>query len=138
MKTLSMTPEQRRALMARSISGPVVMLNLLRFRDEADYREAPALAPAAAITGKEAYRRYMEHVAPLLEARRGSLRFSGEAGAFAIGPSTERWDWALLVAYPSMDAFWSFVKDPEYLAGVGHRMAALEDSRLLPLVEGSF
>jgi hypothetical protein len=28
-----------------------------------------------------------------------------------------------------------FASDPEYLAGVGHRTAALEDSRLLPLVE---
>jgi hypothetical protein len=28
-----------------------------------------------------------------------------------------------------------FASDKEYLAGVGHRTAALEDSRLLPLVE---
>ena len=28
-----------------------------------------------------------------------------------------------------------FASNQEYLAGIGHRTAALEDSRLLPLVE---
>jgi len=32
-------------------------------------------------------------------------------------------------------SFFAFASNREYLAGVGHRLAALEDSRLLPLVE---
>jgi hypothetical protein len=35
-------------------------------------------------------------------------------------------------------AFLAFASDPKYLAGMGHRAAALEDSRLLPLIEGAF
>jgi hypothetical protein len=31
----------------------------------------------------------------------------------------------------------AFASNPEYLSGIGHRLAALEDSRLLPLVEGN-
>jgi hypothetical protein len=41
----------------------------------------------------------------------------------------------LLIRQSSLEAFFAFASDPEYLAGVGHRTAALEDSRLLPLVE---
>jgi hypothetical protein len=33
-------------------------------------------------------------------------------------------------------AFLEFASNPDYLAGMGHRLAALEDSRLLPIVEG--
>ncbi len=36
----------------------------------------------------------------------------------------------------SVADFMAFASDAEYLAGIGHRTAALEDSRLLPLVEG--
>ena len=48
------TLEAIRALFARDFKGPVVMLNLLRFRDLADYTATPALAPAAPISGAAA------------------------------------------------------------------------------------
>jgi hypothetical protein len=35
----------------------------------------------------------------------------------------------------SVDDFFAFASNPAYLAGIGHRTAALEDSRLLPIVE---
>ncbi len=41
----------------------------------------------------------------------------------------------MLVRQSSVEAFLSFTSNPEYRAGMGHRAAALEDSRLLPLVE---
>lgn len=55
-------------------------------------------------------------------------------GAFLIGPASQRWDLAMLVRQQSVQAFLAFSSQREYLAGIGHRMAALEDSRLLPLV----
>lgn len=39
------------ALIKRGIEGPVVMLNLLRFRETADYGATPERAPAAPISG---------------------------------------------------------------------------------------
>ena len=42
----------------------------------------------------------------------------------------------MLVRQSSVGAFMAFASDPKYMAGIGHRIAALEDSRLLPLVEG--
>jgi len=42
----------------------------------------------------------------------------------------------MLVRQRSVSSFIAFASNPGYLAGIGHRVAALEDSRLLPLVEG--
>jgi hypothetical protein len=64
------------------------------------------------------------------------LLFLGQGGHFLIGPSEERWDAVMLVRQRSVADFIAFASNPEYLAGMGHRLAALEDSRLLPLVEG--
>lgn len=119
----------------RGIGGKVVMLNLLRFRDVADYSAAPELAPDAPITGEAAYLLYMKHTLPHLEKSGGRLLFYGRGGPFLIGPTDERWDAAMLVEQSSVAAFMAFASNSEYLAGMGHRAAAVEDSRLLPLDE---
>lgn len=129
------SPEQGRALMQRGLKGPVVMLNLLRFRARADYAATPELTPSAPISGREAYQIYMAQTAPLLSKSGGALSFLGEGGALVIGPEAERWDLVLLVRHASVEAFIGFARDPAYLAGIGHRTAALEDSRLLPLTD---
>jgi len=116
------------------IGGSVVMLNLLRFRETADYSATPELAPANPISGEEAYRCYMKHARPHLQRAGGEVIFFGTGRRFLIGPPEERWEVAMLVRYPSVEAFRSFVTNQEYLAGIGHRLAALSDSRLLPLV----
>ena len=77
---LEPTQESGRSFVMRKIAGEVVMLNLLRFRDAADYSATPHL-----------------------------------------------------VRQRSVEAFLSFASHSDYLAGIGHRTAALEDSRLLPL-----
>jgi len=132
---LEATEESGRAFFSRGVSGPVVMLNLLRFRAVADYSATPGPAPATPITGEAAYRLYMEHTLPFLENSGGEVLFHGRGGGFLIGPSDERWDAALLVRQASVAAFLAFASDQKYLSGIGHRTAALEDSRLLPLIE---
>ena len=110
------------------------MLNLLRFRLVADYSGAPELAPASPISGEAAYRLYMQHTLPHLKASGGEVLFFGKGGGFLIGPSEERWDAAMLIRQSSVLAFLEFASNQDYLSGIGHRLAALEDSRLLPLV----
>ncbi len=127
---LEPTQEAGRALFMRAIDGPVVMLNLLRFRKVADYSAAPHLLPAAPISGAEAFDRYIIHTMPYLTRSGGELLFLGDGGAFLIGPPEERWDKAMLVRQANLKSFMAFASDTEYLAGLGHRTAALEDSRL--------
>jgi uncharacterized protein (DUF1330 family) len=135
---LEPTQESGRAFFMRGMTGRVVMLNLLRYRAFADYSATPQLAPASTITGEEAYRLYMEHTMPYLEQSGGRVIFFGRGGGFLVGPENERWDAAMLVEQASTAAFLAFASDVDYLAGIGHRTAALEDSRLLPLQEGAW
>ncbi|HEX6899020.1 MAG TPA: DUF1330 domain-containing protein [Thermoanaerobaculia bacterium] len=132
---LEPTQESGRAFVTRGIAGLVVMLNLLRFRDVADYSATPELAPAEGISGEQAFRLYVAHTMPYLEASGGELVFFGKGGHFLIGPTEERWDAVMLVRQRSVSDFVAFASNTEYLQGMGHRTAALEDSRLLPIVE---
>lgn len=127
--------EAGRDLFRRNIGGAVVMLNLVRFRDIADYVATPELTPMEPVSGAEAFDRYITHTLPYLEASGGSLLFIGEGGPFFIGPEAERWDRAMLIRQSSVQNFIAFASHEGYLAGYGHRLAAVADSRLLPLVE---
>ena len=127
------TPEAIAAFAQRGLSGPVRMLNLIRFRDTADYSASPDLAPDEPITGAEAYQIYGAATLPLLNEVGGSVVFSGTGGPFLIGPDDARWDHVLIVEYPDVAAFVTMTQSPAYLAGAGHRTAALADSRLLPI-----
>jgi hypothetical protein len=133
---LEPTQESGRAFFMRGATGSVVMLNLLRYRAIADYSNSPELAPAAPIAGEAAYGLYMQHTMPYLEKSGGKLLFFGQGGSFLIGPLDERWDAVMLVQQSSVAAFMAFASNVDYLAGIGHRTAALEDSRLLPILEG--
>lgn len=132
---LEVTQEAGSALVRRGISGPVVMLNLLRFRAVADYSATPSLAPPHPISGADAYQLYIEHTLPHLRASAGEVILLGTGGPFLIGPAHERWDAALLVRQRSVADFIAFASNEAYGAGLAHRLAALEDSRLLPLIE---
>ena len=123
------------ALFDRNISGEIVMLNLLRFRDIADYSASPELMPSEPISGAEAYQKYIDHTLPFLKENGGDLVFLGKGGKYLIGPQEEQWDLVMLVRQKSLSDFMAFASNQAYLAGLGHRTAALEDSRLLPLVE---
>ena len=132
---LDPTQEQGRDFFLSDIPGEVTMLNLLRFRDVADYSQHSDLAPEAPITGEQAYLRYMKHTMPFLLASGGELLFYGDSKAFLVGPEDERWDAAMLVRQSSRQSFLAFATNQDYLAGIGHRVAALFDSRILPLTQ---
>lgn len=109
---------------------PVVMLNLLRFRDQAAYAKEDN---ETACTGREAYARYSKQALFQLEKVGAKAEWTGEAMAGVIGPEEEEWHDVLLVRYPSAEAFLAMVGDPEYQAFVHHRTAALADSRLIAM-----
>jgi uncharacterized protein (DUF1330 family) len=130
---LDATREAVESFASRSLTGELVMLNLLRFRDTADYSKSPELAPETPISGREAYALYIAHALPHLKATGGDVLFLGEGGNFLIGPAGERWDRVALIHHRTIADFLKFATNKDYLAGAGHRIAALADSRLLPL-----
>ncbi|MEM8487352.1 MAG: DUF1330 domain-containing protein [Bacteroidota bacterium] len=129
------TQEAGAALFRRNLQGPIVMLNLLKFRETADYSNFPALAPATPISGADAYAKYIEHTLPFLNESGGEVLFRGTGGPFVIGPQDASWDLVLLVKHQSMQRFMAFASNEGYLKGAGHRTAALLDARLLPMQE---
>lgn len=137
MKEVYLMPTQEagRDFVMRKIKGHVVMLNLLRFRKIADYSASPELMPDEPISGKEAYQLYIDHTLPFLESSGGEILLMGEGGNYLIGPTNESWDLMLLIKQKSVESFLAFESNQEYMKGIGHRTAALEDSRLLPINE---
>lgn len=112
---------------------PVCMLNLLKFRERADYSGHPQQAPRS---GREAYRQYAELAFPIVAAAGARVVFLGTCIGYAIAPSSERWDDMLLVEYPTRGAFVNALTSADYRAIAFHRTAALLDSRLIALRGG--
>jgi uncharacterized protein (DUF1330 family) len=109
------TGSQIKALAVGDLTGPVVMMNLLRFKPDG---------------GKELYAQYLDAAAPHLAAVGAGILFHGSAEAVVIGGEGE-WDAVLLVEYPNKDAFLGMLRIPEYQAVTGLRSAALVDARLI-------
>ena len=109
---------------------PVVMLNLLRFREQAAYADA-SVPPCS---GRQAYAQYSTLIEPILAAAGGTVLWAGKAHTALIAPDGEQWDEVLLVQYPAREAFLGMITSPAYKAIVHHRTAALADSRLVPSV----
>ena len=109
---------------------PIAMINLLRFRDHADY---PVDHPGheKGMTGAEAYRLYGKAAAGPFQRSGGRQVWLGRPELTVIGPVDEVWDLAFIAAYPSGDAFVAMLRDPEYRLAVVHRQAAVLDSRLI-------
>ena len=86
--------------------APVVMVNLMRFR---------AHSLDGDVSGWDAYLRYSALTVPMIKARGGTLLWTGDAKAVALGvPDQHRWDYLALVYYPSVAAFTERMTSPDY------------------------
>ena len=117
--------------------GKIVMLNLLKFRQKADYANLEQIKPVEDITGEEAYQLYMKHTLPELEKAGSKIIYYGKSSSFLIGPKSEKWDAVLVVEHKSVAVFMEFAQNKNYLNTKRHRTAALLDSRLLPIIKES-
>ncbi len=94
--------------LAEDPGGPVVMLNLLRFRPDG---------------GRERYAEYVEHFRRTAAPHGAEVVYAGDGGTPLVGGS---WDAVLLVRYPSREAFSRMVADPEYQQFTGIRSRSLD------------
>jgi len=86
--------------------APVTMLNLMRFRDRS--RDGKG-------SGWDAYLRYSALSIKLIKGVGGTIVWTGEAEAVALGvPEAHRWDYVALVRYPSRAAFLTMMDLPDY------------------------
>jgi uncharacterized protein (DUF1330 family) len=101
--------------------GPFVMVNLLRFKDRADYPDDPNCD----LSGAQAYALYGAGVSKLIEALGGRIRFNGKVTGLLIGEVEDLWDMVALAEYPSLAAFRTMTQSPEMHAIEHHRIAGL-------------
>jgi uncharacterized protein (DUF1330 family) len=112
-------------------TGPIRMINLLKFREQADYGDLPDPAENGTSTGAEAYARYGEVAMAEVQNVGGSQFYAGLADMTVIGPESESWDLVAIVEYPNRAAFLEMVSTPSYQACVFHRTAGLADTRII-------
>mgnify|MGYP000397291213 CR=1 FL=1 len=113
---------------------PIMMLNLIRLRDEAQYPDGRN------VSGAQAYKSYGEESGPIFKRVGGEIIWRGEPKCVVIGPLEEAWDIAFIARYPNSSAFMAMITDADYKQVVVHRQAAVIDSRLIRLgdaIEGS-
>lgn len=101
MNESELTPDSERVELLRDQvpHGPVVMLNLLKFR-EPDGRKR--MEDYSALTG------------PLIARQGGELFYMGAVGPVLAGESDEPWDICAMIRFPDIEAFIGMGADPEY------------------------
>jgi uncharacterized protein (DUF1330 family) len=121
--------EQFQQLAASTDSGPVVMVNLLKFRSG----DSPD-----GTTGVEENRRYGDAALEMIAHQGGRLLWAGTGDQVLIGDAEQDWDAVLLVEYPSRTAFIEMVSSPEYLEAHAHRERALERTVVIACTPAPF
>ncbi len=116
MSAIRPNKEQFLELMHAPDEGPVVMMNLLKFKP----RE-----------GASEYSKYGQSAVQMVEARGGKVLWMGKVDQTLIGPVDEAWDAIALVQYPSRKAFVEMTSTEEYDAAHEHRESGLERTLLL-------
>ena len=102
-------------------NGPFVMVNLLKFKETAEYADGSD----ADLSGAKAYARYGKAIQACLAAVDGKQIYAGPVTGLMIGEVEELWDMVALVEYPSLAAMQKMMSSPEYRAIEVHRKAGL-------------
>ena len=102
-------------------NGPFVMVNLLKFKETAEYADGSD----ADLSGAKAYACYGKGIQACLAAVDGTQIYAGPVTGLMIGEVEELWDMVALVEYPSLAAMQKMMSSPEYRAIEVHRKAGL-------------
>jgi uncharacterized protein (DUF1330 family) len=119
------------ALAGTSADGPLVMLNLNRYRPRAAYAAEPPGGVSPDVSGHEAYERYGMTALKVLARVGGEIVWSTRATITVVGDYSDQCDEVLAVRYPSAEAFLALATDPEVVAALPHREAALERAAII-------
>ena len=103
--------------LAEDPGGPVVMLNLLRFRPDG---------------GRQRYAEYVDHFRDTSRPFGAEVLYVGDGLTALVAEPGQQWDAVLLVRYPNRKSFSNMVRDPAYQQGSHLRTEALAEAVLQP------
>lgn len=89
-------PDRIKEMMAEGPDGPIYMINLLKFKEKAEYEDGRETD----LTGYEAYQLYAKEVAKLLTEFGGKGIFAGDVTFLALGQVEDLWDEVAIAMYP--------------------------------------
>lgn len=113
--------DQMAGFMDSSVEGPIAMVNLLKFKEKAEYSDDRETD----LSGVEAYGIYAHGVAKTLAMVGGKMLFFGNVSRLMLGEVEELWDQVAIAQYPSRAAMLEMMQLPEYQAIHIHRDAGL-------------
>jgi uncharacterized protein (DUF1330 family) len=108
------TGDDLKRFLAEDIGGPVVMLNMLRFKEGE----------------RDKYEEYGRAIAPFLEKYDVHVLYVGDCSTKLVAPKDHDWDMILIARYPSRQTFASMVADPDYQEITSLRSDSLEEAVL--------
>ena len=128
LNAIEPTPEQIKKFLSDKKAGePVYMLNLLKFKDKATYKNGEN------ISGREAYARYASAFSQLVKDKKieGDGLWGGNMNSWLIGQGEGEWDAIGIFKYPSAEVMIETVSSDEYRKIHKHRRAGLEGQLLI-------
>jgi len=113
--------EQMAGFMEPDDGSPIYMVNLLRYKDKAEYADGRETD----LTGKEAYYLYSEGVVKCLAKVGGHMAFAGDVHRLVLGDVEDLWDEVAIAMYPSRTAMMQMMQLEEMQEIGQHRAAGL-------------
>ena len=118
LNALAPTPEQIKAFLGHPKSDqPAFMVNLLKFKDKATYKDGED------VSGREAYGRYAKAFGEMARGSGSETIYGGNANVFMIGQGEGEWDAVAIVKYPSAQIMFDTVSSEAYRKIHKHRRA---------------
>lgn len=128
------SPIQLDAFAKADQAVPIAMVNLLKFRDKAEY---PDGRDAKGMSGRDAYALYGAVAMQKVGEVGGRFFWGGPAEQTFIGGAEDDWDMVAIVYYPSRAAFLKMIAMPDYQAASPHRHAGLARTAIVQCPGGN-
>ena len=111
-------------------SGPIFMVNMVRYRDLATYEPGSHLPPCS---GREAYfQRYAPAFNQVAEGENHGVFWVGNVRGVLVGLDDEQWDDIVIVRYTSFASLRRILESPSYEEQAApHRRAALANWKFI-------
>ncbi len=114
--------EQLDAFIAKPEEGPVCMVNLIKFREKAEYEDGRETD----LSGYDAYQLYGGPMGELISQNGGKVIYSSAVDTLICGETDELWDVCVIVEYPSRKGFTDLILSDHVRKVLGvHRRAGL-------------
>jgi uncharacterized protein (DUF1330 family) len=115
------SPERVKEMTSDGPDGPIYMINLLKFKENAEYADGRETD----LSGYEAYQIYAKAVSKLLPKFGGKGFFAGDVTFLALGQVEDLWDEVAIAMYPKRADLWRMSSSPEWQEISVHRTAGL-------------